>query len=124
MACDTENREAENMIRIGVAASGKDEASAVADRFARAPFFIIADEEGNVLEAFENDAGAEQHGAASKALMTLSQKQVSVLLAPRMGPNALGFIKQANMDAFCAEGLTVREALDKYKSSSLEKINK
>ncbi|HPF85186.1 hypothetical protein SDC9_57933 [bioreactor metagenome] len=112
------------MIRIAVAASGKEETSQVADRFARAPFFIIADEEGKILEAFENDAGAEQHGAASKALMTLSQKQVSVLLAPRMGPNALGFIRQANMDAFCAEGMTVREALDKYKSASLEKINK
>mgnify|MGYP000859101096 FL=1 len=112
------------MIRIGVAASGKDETSQVADRFARAPFFIIADGEGKVIEAIQNDAGAEQHGAASRALMTLSQKKVSVLLVPRMGPNALGFIGQANMDAFCAEGLTVREALDKYKSSSLEKINK
>ncbi len=96
----------------------------MADRFARAPFFIIADEEGNILEAFENDAGAEQHGAASKALMTLSQKQVSVLLAPRMGPNALGFLQQANMEAFCADGMTVRQALDGYKNSSLEKIAK
>ncbi|NCB17469.1 MAG: dinitrogenase iron-molybdenum cofactor biosynthesis protein [Synergistales bacterium] len=111
------------MIRIAVAASGKEETSGVADRFARAPFFILADAEGKVIEAMENDAGAEQHGAASKALMTLSQKSVTVLLVPRMGPNALGFLKQANMDAFCAEGLTVREALDRYKSSSLEKIN-
>jgi predicted Fe-Mo cluster-binding NifX family protein len=41
-----------------------------------------------------------------------------------MGPNALGFIQQANMEAFCAEGMTVRQALDGYKNSSLEKIAK
>lgn len=90
MAWDTENREAEKMIRIGVAASGKDETSAVADRFARAPFFIIADEEGNVIETIENEAGAEQHGAASRALMTLSRKKVSVLLVPGWGRTPSG----------------------------------
>ena len=110
------------MTVIGVASAGKDETSRVADRFARAPWFVIADEAGNILEAVENDAGAEQHGAASKALMTLSGKKVSVVLAPRLGPNALGFMKQANMAAFCAEGLTVREALDGYKAGSLEKL--
>jgi len=112
------------MIRIGIAASGKEESSAVADRFARAPFFIIADESGKIIEAVENGAGAEQHGAASKALMILSEKQVSVLLVPRLGPNAIGFLKQAKMDAYCAEGLTVREAIGRFTSGSLVKIQK
>lgn len=111
------------MTRIGIASSGKEETSLVADRFARAPFFIIADEEGKIVEVLENHDTAEQHGAASKALMLLSQKGVSALLVPRLGPNALGFVKQANMESYCAGGLTVREALDKHASSSLERID-
>ena len=56
--------------------------------------------------------------------MILSGKQVSVLLVPRLGPNAIGFLKQAKMDAYCAEGLTVREAIGRFTSGSLEKIQK
>ena len=111
------------MKRIGIPSTGMDETSSVADRFARAPYFIVADGEGKILETVENKAGDEQHGAASKALMTLSEKGVNVLLVPRIGPNALGFVKQANMEVYSAEGLTVREALDKYTSSTLEKIH-
>lgn len=110
------------MTVIGIASAGKDEASMVADRFARAPWFIIADGEGNILEAVENNAGSEQHGAASKALMALSGRRVSVVLAPRLGPNAMGFMKQANMEAYCAEGLSVRAAIDGYRAGSLEKL--
>ncbi|MGI6253841.1 MAG: NifB/NifX family molybdenum-iron cluster-binding protein [Aminivibrio sp.] len=110
------------MTVIGVAASGKDEGSTVAERFARAPWFIIADEDGKIIEAVENDAGAEQHGAASKALMTLSRNRVTVVLAPQLGPNAMGFMRQANMEAYGASGLTVREAIDSYRAGSLEKL--
>jgi len=110
------------MTRIGIPSLGSSESSAVADRFARAPWFVVADENGKVVEAFENTAGEEAHGAASKALMLLSEKNVSVLLVPRLGPNALGFAKQAQMAAFCAEGITVKQALEKYAQGTLEKI--
>lgn len=110
------------MAKIGIPSLGKDSASAVADRFARAPYFVIADENGVILESFENTAGSEAHGAASRALMELSQKGVSVLLVPRLGPNALGFAKQAGMSAFCADGLTVEDALAKYAQGALEKL--
>jgi predicted Fe-Mo cluster-binding NifX family protein len=110
------------MTRIGIPSLGSSESSAVADRFARAPWFLIADENGAIVEAVENTAGEEAHGAASKALMILSKKNVSVLLVPRLGPNALGFAKQAEMTAFCAEGLSVKQALEKYAGGALEKI--
>ncbi|MGI6783518.1 MAG: NifB/NifX family molybdenum-iron cluster-binding protein [Aminivibrio sp.] len=110
------------MTIIGIASAGRDETAMVADRFARAPWFLIADGDGKILDSLENDAGGEQHGAASKALMTLSEKKVSVVLAPRLGPNAMGFMKQANMEAYCAEGMTVREALDGYRAGALEKL--
>ena len=111
------------MIRIGIAASGKEETSQIAERFARAPFFIIADEEGKILESFANDAPGEEHGAASKAMMALSRRGVSVILVPRLGPNALGFVKQASMTAFSASGLSVLEALDGFRKATLEKID-
>ena len=110
------------MARIGIPSLGSGDTSGVADRFARAPWFIIAEEGGAIAEAFENDGADEAHGAASKALMALSKKDVSVLLVPRLGPNALAFAKQAGMTAFCAEGLTVRAALEKYAQGALEKI--
>ena len=110
------------MTKIGIPSLGKEETSAVADRFARAPWFLIADENGKIVETFENTATSEAHGAASKALMALSEKQVTVLLVPRLGPNAVGFAKQAGMTAFCAEGLSIRSALEKHAQGTLEKI--
>lgn len=110
------------MTKIGIPSLGGEETSAVADRFARAPWFVVADEDGVIVEVFGNTGADEAHGAASKVLMTLSRKGVSVLLAPRLGPNALSFAKQAGMSAFCADGLTVRSALEKYAQGALEKI--
>ncbi len=110
------------MMKIGIPSLGSEETSAVADRFARAPWFAVADESGAILETFENTGADEAHGAASKVLMTLSQKGVSVLLVPRLGPNALSFAKQAEMSVFDADGLTVRSALEKYAQGALEKL--
>jgi predicted Fe-Mo cluster-binding NifX family protein len=110
------------MVKIGIPALGADASSAVADRFARAPWFVVADESGKVLESFEGTGVGEAHGAATKVLTTLSQKGVSVLLVPRLGPNALGFARQAGMSAYCAEGLTVADALARHAQGTLEKL--
>ena len=110
------------MVKIGIPSLGTEATSAVADRFARAPWFVIADESGAIVDSFENTAVSEAHGAASKALMALSQKEVSVLLVPRLGPNAIGFAKQAGMTAFCADGLSIAAALEKYAQGALEKL--
>ena len=115
---------AKNMtkIKIGIPSLGAETSSAGADRFARAPWFVVADESGKVLESFEGTGADEAHGAATKMLTTLSEKGVSVLLVPRLGPNAINFAKQAGMSAFCAEGLTVADALAKHTEGKLEKL--
>lgn len=110
------------MTKIGIPSLGAEVSSAVADRFARAPWFVVADESGAVLESFECTGAGEAHGAATKVLTTLSQKGVTVLLVPRLGPNAISFAKQAGMSAYCAEGMSVADALAKHSQGTLEKL--
>ncbi len=45
-----------------------------------------------------------------------------LLAVPRLGPNALGFARQAGMSAYCAEGLTVADALARHAQGTLEKL--
>jgi predicted Fe-Mo cluster-binding NifX family protein len=91
-------------MKIAVAAEGQVPQSKPADRFARAPWFLVFDGEGHFLEAVGMTAG--EHGAAAAAVGLLVRKGVSVVMAPRLGPNAVSALAAAEMKAYASENAT------------------
>ncbi|ACZ18632.1 NifB/NifX family molybdenum-iron cluster-binding protein [Thermanaerovibrio acidaminovorans] len=99
---------------IAVAAEGREPSARPAERFARAPWFLIFDPSGSFVQAMDLAVG--EHGAAAAAVGLLSAKGVSVVLAPRLGPNAASALKAANMRAYLAEGATAADCVARYLS--------
>lgn len=99
---------------IAVAADGQEPQSRPADRFARAPWFLLFNGDGTFLEAVNMVAG--EHGAAAAAVGLLARRGVGVVLAPRLGPNAVSAIAAANMKAYLSEGATAADCVALYLS--------
>ncbi|WP_024821261.1 NifB/NifX family molybdenum-iron cluster-binding protein [Aminobacterium mobile] len=104
-------------MRIAAAVNEPTIKSLIAERFARAPYFIIVDENGNLLEAIENTNAEQGHGAGGAAVRLLSKHNIDLVIVPRLGPNAEEALAQAGIKHFKAEGLTLEEALNNVKKT-------
>jgi predicted Fe-Mo cluster-binding NifX family protein len=82
---------------IAVPSDGRSEGDPVSERFARASYFLLFDEEGTLQQVIENKAKEAGHGAGGRAVQELSRQGVSVVLAPRVGPKAQGALDAAGI---------------------------
>ncbi len=103
-------------MKIAVPTNGGGRNDTVAPVFARAPAFYIAevDEKGNVTneKVIQNGAAMAGGGAGPMAVQTLINEGVEAIIAPQVGPNALGAIQAAGMKLYqVAPGTPVEEAI-------------
>jgi predicted Fe-Mo cluster-binding NifX family protein len=108
-------------MNIAVAAEGQTPQSRPADRFARAPVFLLFSGDGTFLEALNTAAG--EHGAAAAAVGLLARKNVGVVLAPRLGPNAVSALAAANVKAYLSEGETAEDCVNLFLSGKANALN-
>ena len=109
-------------MKIAIASEGQTLESMVAERFGRCPFFLIVNEDGTLEESFSNQATQAAHGAGGMAVQSLAAKGASVLIAPRLGPNATMALKSSGIRAYEASGCSCQEAFENYKKGSLKEI--
>jgi len=103
-------------MRIAVPTNGGGRNDTVAPVFARAPAFYIADvdEKGNITneKVIQNGAAMAGGGAGPMAVQTLINEGVGAIIAPQVGPNALGAIQAAGIKLYqIAPGTPVEEAI-------------
>ena len=96
----------------------------VAPVFARAPAFLIVDvdENGNVTgsKVIQNPAMSAGGGAGPLAVQTLINEGVEAVIAPQIGPNALGAIQASGIRLYqVAPGTPVEEAIKAVVSGSV-----
>ena len=109
------------MSKIGIPTKENNWESPIDDRFARAPFFLIYDDESEKEEWLENTIGGA-HGVGPKVIQMLAQNGVDVVIAPQLGGNALQAMEAAGIIAYRYEGNSIKEIYENYKCGSLEKI--
>ncbi|HDZ35419.1 MAG TPA: dinitrogenase iron-molybdenum cofactor [Thermococcus sp.] len=114
-------------MRIAIPTNGGGLEDTVAPLFARAPAFLIADvdEKGNVInsEVIQNGAAVAGGGAGPMALQTLINEGVEAIVAPQVGPNALGAIQAAGIKLYqVAPGTPVEEAIKAAVSGSVSQF--
>lgn len=98
--------------------------SEVEERFGRAEYFVIFDEEKNQPQSIENKAKFESGGAGGTAVRLLNENGVDVVLVPELGPKAMDAIKAFEMTVYrYTEQKTVRETIEDYKNGKLSKID-
>ncbi len=107
---------------IAIPSEGPSLDDMMSPRFARAPWFLIIDTEGNLVEAVDNEAKQAAHGAGGVAVQILADKSVSVVFAPRVGPKASASLQMAKMKVYEITGVSCREAFGKYNEGGLREI--
>lgn len=97
----------------------------VTPQFGRAATFTIVDYDGGVknVEVVENKAASQSSGAGIAAAQTLVDKKVKVLLTGHVGPKAMNVLRAAGIRAYVAEGLRVRDAVEKLVKGELEEFS-
>lgn len=111
-------------MRIAIPTNGGGRNDTVAPVFARAPAFYIADvdENGNMIseKVIQNTGAMAGGGAGPMAVQTLINEGVEAIIAPQVGPNALGTIQAAGIKLYqVAAGTPVEEAIKAVVSGSI-----
>lgn len=112
-------------MKITISSQGDQLDSAVDPRFGRAAQFILYDTETTSYEVISNAQSLDAaQGAGIRAAETISRLGAQVLITGHCGPKAFDTLKAAGIDVVLgAEGCTISQALEKYKSGQLKISN-
>jgi predicted Fe-Mo cluster-binding NifX family protein len=112
-------------MKISISSQGPSLDSSVDPRFGRACQFLLYDTESSSYEVISNSESLNAaQGAGIKAAETITNKGAQVLITGHCGPKAFNTLREAGIEIFGgAEGLTVSEALEKYRSGGLQPLN-
>lgn len=112
-------------MKISISTQGQDLDSVVDPRFGRAAQFLIYDTESSSFEVVSNSQSLNAtQGAGIKAAENISNLGARVLITGHCGPKAFDTLKAAGIEVVIgAEGLTITQALEEYKSGQLETTN-
>lgn len=94
----------------------------VCSAFARAPYFLFAQEGGSVI--LENPAASVQGGAGLRAAQFLMDQQTNALITVRCGQNAADVFKAAEIKIYKAEGLDAQENLTACLAGTLPELTR
>ena len=79
--------EAASVEKYAVAADGRDESTSISHQVGRAPYFLILDEKGNIVEAVQNPYLELKFGLGPLVADMLAERKVTVLVGGFAGPN-------------------------------------
>lgn len=108
-------------MKVAVAASGSDLKSKLADRFARAEYFIVYDTESGEYEVMKNDT-VEAHGAGPRVVQMIASYGVDAVIVPGMGRNAFDALMAAGVKAYLGKPVSVEENIKMLMNGELEEL--
>ena len=107
-------------MKICVTSQGGSLDSLVDARFGRCAYFIIYDTEKDSFESFSNPNINSPSGAGISSAQFVANKGVNTVLTGNVGPNSFGVFQASGIQVITGlAGLTVKEAIDKFKKGQL-----
>ena len=110
------------MVKILITSNDSDLNSQVSPVFGRCSYFLIIDEKGKIEKAIPNAGVQAIRGAGIAAAQTVVSQGATVVITGNVGPNAFAVLQQSGVKLYNGVGMTVKEALDKFKDSKLTEI--
>ena len=108
-------------ICVTAGATGLD--APVDPRFGRCPFFVIVDIDSMDVNSVANTYAGESSGVGIQAAQIITRQGAKALITGNIGPNAMQTLASANIDVYQLQGVTVMDAVDKFKRGELTKIS-
>lgn len=109
-------------MRIGIPVNEGTKTGGVCASFGRAPYFLVHDPQEGTDRFLENPATKSPDGAGIQAAQCLTEEGVTVLLAPRLGGNALRVLRMARVEVFKTRGDSIADNLEAYTKGHLEPL--
>ena len=107
-------------MKIAITSSGDNLDSQMDPRFGRCQYFVIVDPDTMDFEAMQNESAMASGGAGIQAAQTIINAGINTLITGNVGPNAFEVLSTAGIETMTGASGTVRQALELYKSSSLQ----
>lgn len=107
-------------MKVAVSSTGKNLTSQIDPRFGRCAYFMIVETDDMSFEAFDNENIALSGGAGIQSATFMSSKDVAAILTGNCGPNAMKTLSAAGIKVFTGQAGTVKEAVERYKTSTLQ----
>ncbi|MBN2380285.1 NifB/NifX family molybdenum-iron cluster-binding protein [candidate division WOR-3 bacterium] len=104
-------------MKIAVSSSGKTLNDIVDERFGRAPYFLIIEDE--LLEIIENPNLTAGGGVGVQTSQMLADRGVDAVIAGNFGPKAFQVLSAAGIKAYSASGIKVSEAVELLNQGKL-----
>lgn len=110
-------------MKLSITAQGKDLSSEIDPRFGRAKWLIVVDTETGDFQAHDNEINLNAaQGAGIQTARNIANLGVEAVITGNVGPNAFRTLKAAGVRVFLDKNHSVREAIDMFKSGSLEEV--
>ncbi|MGB2762618.1 MAG: NifB/NifX family molybdenum-iron cluster-binding protein [Minisyncoccales bacterium] len=110
------------MAKILITSNGSDLNSQVSPVFGRCQYFLIVDEKGKLEKAIPNAGIQAIRGAGIAAAQTVVSQGATLVITGNVGPNAFAVLQQSGVKLYNGVGMTVQEALDRFKDNKLTEI--
>ncbi len=107
-------------MKIAITANGKTLDSPMDPRFGRAPFILIIDSEGGLLEVIDNSTNVNaMRGAGIQAAKSMADRGVAVLITGHCGPNAFTALQAAGIKVGADQSGLVKDVLVRFKNGEI-----
>ncbi len=93
--------------KVAVAAKGQEKSSQVSMEAGRAPYYLIFDKAGNLLEAAANPHADAAGGAGGSTADFLAEKKVNVVISGQVGSKMAAALEAANIKYIEKQGIAV-----------------
>jgi predicted Fe-Mo cluster-binding NifX family protein len=105
-------------MKIAVATQTKKEDAAISTQAGKSPFYIMFDENGDVLETMKNPFSVGGGGAGFGVAKMLGDKGVTHVAGGKFGSNMTGALKERSIQVYEMEG-TAKDAVSRIRQENL-----
>ncbi len=97
--------------------------SAVDSRFGRAKKFMIYDIEKGTFSFIDNNQNLNSpQGAGIQSAQNVVEAGAGAVITGHCGPKAFQVLETAGLEVYLGDGMTLKEAVEKFKNNELDKI--
>jgi len=105
-------------MKIAIASTSKEEGGEISQRGGRAPFYLVYDGEGSLLETIKNPVEQGGGGVGPFVAKMLADKKVTMFMAEKIGPNMVQALDQYGIEYKEMSG-NIGEALKQLITKSI-----
>ncbi len=107
-------------MRVAISALGPSLDDRVDERFGRAAYLLIVDDDGSDCEVVDNAANRDAlQGAGLGAAEIVSRRGAGAVITGHLGPKAFTALQLSGVVGYDGTGMTVRSAVEELRSGRL-----